>query len=49
MAGVARTHSHRRFTAGVALMVLGGALGLRLGARDARDAAPLLRGRRVTW
>ena len=30
--------------AGVALMVLGGALGLGLGARDARDAAPLLRG-----
>ena len=35
--------------AGVALMVLGGALGLDLGARDARDAAPLLRGRRGTW
>ena len=35
--------------AGVALMVLGGALGLGLGARDARDAAPLLRGRRGTW
>ena len=32
--------------AGVALMVLGGALGLDLGARD---AAPLLRGRRGTW
>ena len=35
--------------AGVALMALGGALGLGLGARDARDAAPLLRGRRGTW
>ena len=35
--------------AGVALMVLGGALGLGLGARDARDPAPLLRGRRGTW
>ena len=38
--------------AGVALMVLGGALGLGLGARDARDArdtAPLLCGRRGTW
>ena len=35
--------------AGVALMVLGGALGLGLGARDARDAAPLLRGRRGAW
>ena len=34
--------------AGVALMALGGALGLGLGARDARDAAPLLRGRRGT-
>ena len=34
--------------AGVPLMVLGGALGLGLGARDARDAAPLLRGRRGT-
>ena len=32
--------------AGVALMALGGALGLGLGARD---AAPLLRGRRGTW
>ena len=32
--------------AGVALMVLGGALGLGLGARD---AALLLRGRRGTW
>ena len=32
--------------AGVALMVLGGALGLDF---DARDAAPLLRGRRGTW
>ena len=86
VAGVARTHRHRRFAwqawhlwywvarlhlvtstlisrgrrgtnsqppsfcvAGVALMVLGGALGLDLGARDARDAAPLLRGRRGTW
>ena len=29
-------------------MALGGALGLGLGARDARDAAPLLRGRRGT-
>ena len=29
-------------------MVLGGALGPGLGARDARDAAPLLRGRRGT-
>ena len=35
--------------AGVALMARGGALGLGLGARDARDAAPLLRGRRGTW
>ena len=36
--------------AGVAHMALGGALGLGLvGARDARDAAPLLRGRRGTW
>ena len=35
--------------AGVALMALGGALGLGLGAHDARDAAPLLRGRRGTW
>ena len=35
--------------AGVALMVLAGALGLGLGARDARDAAALLRGRRGTW
>ena len=35
--------------AGVALMVLGGALGLGLGARDAGDAAPLLRGRRGNW
>ena len=34
--------------AGVPLMVLGGALGLGLGARDAPDAAPLLRGRRGT-
>ena len=34
---------------GVALMALAGALGLGLGARDARDAAPLLRGRRGTW
>ena len=31
--------------AGVVHMALGGALGLGLGARDARDAAPLLRGR----
>ena len=31
--------------AGVALIALGGALGLGLGAPDARDAAPLLRGR----
>ena len=30
-------------------MKLGGALDLDLGARDARDAAPLLRGRRGTW
>ena len=30
-------------------MALGGSLGLRLGARDARDAAPLLRGSRGTW
>ena len=30
-------------------MALGGALGLGLGARDARDAALLLRGRRGTW
>ena len=36
-------------SAGVALMALAGALGLGLGARDARDAAPLLRGRRGTW
>ena len=35
--------------AGVVHMALGGALGLGLGARDARDAAPLLRGRRGTW
>ena len=34
--------------AGVVHMELGGALGLGLGARDARDAAPLLRGRRGT-
>ena len=32
--------------AGVALMALGGALGLGLGARDAGEAAPLLCGRR---
>jgi hypothetical protein len=45
------TISHPRSfcVAGVALMALGGALGLGLGARDARDAAPLLRGRRGTW
>ena len=29
-------------------MALGGALGLGLDARDARDTAPLLRGRRGT-
>ena len=29
-------------------MALGGALGLGLGARDARDTVPLLRGRRGT-
>ena len=60
VAGVAQPHIYRRLThmalggsawtwlAGVALMALGGALGLGLGARDARDAAPLLRGRRGT-
>ena len=42
-------HPRSFCVAGVALMVLGGALGLDLGARDARDAAPLLRGRRGTW
>ena len=35
--------------AGVALMVLGGALGPGLGGRDARGAASLPRGRRRTW
>ena len=30
-------------------MALGGALGPGLGGRDARDAAPLLRGLRGTW
>ena len=42
-------HPRSFCVAGAALMVLGGALGLDLGARDARDAAPLLRGRRGTW
>ena len=52
MAGVAQSHIHGRFAwlgLGASLMALGGALGLGLGARDARDAAPLLRGRRGTW
>ena len=44
-----RRHTHTHTVAGVALMAMGGALGLGLGARDARDAAPLLRGRRGTW
>ena len=35
--------------AGASLMALGGALGPGLVARDARGAAPLLRGRRGTW
>ena len=42
-------HPRSFCVAGVALMALGGALGPGLGARDARDAAPLLRGRRGTW
>ena len=45
-------HPRSFCVAGVVQMALGGALGLGLGARDARDArdaAPLLRGRRGTW
>ena len=42
-------HPRSFCVAGVVHMALGGALGLGLGARDARDAAPLLRGRRGTW
>ena len=42
-------HPRSFCVAGVALMVLGGALGPGLGGRDACDAASLLRGRRGTW
>ena len=42
-------HPRSFCVAGVVQMALGGALGLGLGARDARHAAPLLRGRRGTW
>ena len=50
VAGVAQPHIYRRFAwQALVHMALGGALGLGLGARDARDAAPLLRGRRGTW
>ena len=53
VAGVAQTRMYRRFVpsfcvAGMALMVLGGALGPGLGGRDAGGAASLLRGRRGT-
>ena len=41
-------HPRSFCVAGVVQMALGGALGLGLDARDARDAAPLLRGRRGT-
>ena len=42
-------HPRSFCVAGASLMALGGALGPGLGGRDARDAAPLLRGRRGTW
>ena len=60
VAGVAQTHIYRRgrrgtnshlpsfCVAGVALVVLGGALGPGLGGRDTCGAASLLRGRRGT-
>ena len=60
VAGVAQTHIYRRgrrgtnshlpsfCVAGLALVVLGGALGPGLGGRDACGAASLLRGRRGT-
>jgi len=48
VAGVTQSHIHGRFAWQAVQMALGGALGLGLDARDARDTAPLLRGRRGT-